>query len=466
MDDPIWLTGRIPKDFWKNPEHRRWFMGWLGEQLGFHTPEDWYALTAQDFQTYRGGKLLAEYYRNSPIVAVKRFFPKYAWKEWLFESLPADFWVEAENRRRYLEWLGIQLEYHTPADWYQLTIADFQTYHGADLLHTYYHNSPAAAVREYFPDEDWQDWLFRPLPSAFWEDIGHRRQYLAWLGKQLGYQTKEEWHQLTTADFTRYQGADLLRQYYQGSPVAAVREYFPDNAWYEWLFGPVPSTFWAEAVHRRQYLVWLGAQLGYQTNADWYGLTAHDFVMHHGQELLDYYQQLPFLAVLDVFSEETWRIQNFTWQQQRQQQLVPIVTGIFSRETVQTDVNYADVRLDTFLPALNVAIICQGPQDVLPRAVAQTIAAVETLQQQAETRRVVCQQHDIVLIEIPSDWDGQAASAVEFITRAFITQMNSRVNWTEPLRAAWNTLHAYHRRQQRITRKQAPAAYSTQLDFL
>src|SRR5712691_7687498 len=119
--DPwLWLYGPVPSGFWTLAEHRHLYVEWLGEQLGFTQPEDWYRVTVRDFHRHRGGGLLAGKSQNSPSAVLQDVFPHYDWKEWLFGSAPQRFWQDPVNRHRYLDWLGQQLGFRRPEDWYHL----------------------------------------------------------------------------------------------------------------------------------------------------------------------------------------------------------------------------------------------------------------------------------------------------------------------------------------------------------
>lgn len=131
-----WLFSSTPKHFWRERRNRRRYMAWLGEQLGFRRPEDWYAVTIDDFRKHAGLQLLRRY-KTSPIAAVKEYFPRRRWNEWMFSRVPVDFWRHSINRRRYLQWLGKQLGYRRPADWSRLRDRDVTTNYGGGLLAAY-----------------------------------------------------------------------------------------------------------------------------------------------------------------------------------------------------------------------------------------------------------------------------------------------------------------------------------------
>lgn len=88
-----WLFGQAPRNFWHDPENHRRYMDWLARQLGLRRPEDWYAVTNEDFVEHHGEAFLIRY-RSTVSAAIMAHLPHYPWKEWLFSSTPKGFWKQ------------------------------------------------------------------------------------------------------------------------------------------------------------------------------------------------------------------------------------------------------------------------------------------------------------------------------------------------------------------------------------
>ena len=132
--DPVWVDGPVPKHFWEDKENRRNYLLWLGyRRLGFRRMHDWYRLRHEDIRQNRGAGLAQSYWRASAIVGVKECFPRYDWKDWLFAVAPRAFWKNRDNHRRYMEWLGEQLGFRRPEDWYQCQSRGFLRPQGRDV---------------------------------------------------------------------------------------------------------------------------------------------------------------------------------------------------------------------------------------------------------------------------------------------------------------------------------------------
>jgi len=142
---------RRPQGFWTVRANRLHYLRGLGRQLGFRRPADWYQVTALDLERHQGFRVLS-YYRSCAVWAAMELYPKYPWKEWLFPRVPKGFWDQPENRRRYMDWLGEQLGFHRPEDWYRVHPQDFARNRGKRLVGSY---SLPDLLREFLPDLDW-----------------------------------------------------------------------------------------------------------------------------------------------------------------------------------------------------------------------------------------------------------------------------------------------------------------------
>jgi len=205
-----WLFVAAPNGFWQSKKNQKAYLEWLGRRLGYSQPDDWYEVTVEDFRNHGGHALIRAY--GSYVHAVKALFPRHDWCEWKFQN-HRHFWDDAENRRRYMGWLGEQLGYRRPEDWYQVSQRQFRAHGGDSMLQLFYNSSPIKAVMDFLPDYDWEEWQFTKAPIDFWSDEKKRRRYFAWLAKKQGFSKPEDWYQVTAQDFQGNGGRMLLIHY-------------------------------------------------------------------------------------------------------------------------------------------------------------------------------------------------------------------------------------------------------------
>lgn len=170
-----WLFAWAPRAFWKNQENHRPYMEWLGERLGYERRSDWYQVKQDDFPANHGNGLI-RCYNGSPTALLRDLFPRTQWNEWMFSRVPFGFWDDPENRKRYVTWLGKQLGFRCPTDWYRIRSEDFKNNYGGSLICSY--KSHFDLLEECLPELDWESMRRRPLTEEQilrWAGAHHRR---------------------------------------------------------------------------------------------------------------------------------------------------------------------------------------------------------------------------------------------------------------------------------------------------
>ena len=108
-------------------------------------------------------------------------FPEHTFYPWLFGRIKRGFWKSKINRRKYLIWFGMQMNYQTQDDWYSIKQEDINKYGGSRLLSKYTYLSQM--VTELLDEYQWKPWLFDRIPQGYWDLKHNRRKYLDWLFK-------------------------------------------------------------------------------------------------------------------------------------------------------------------------------------------------------------------------------------------------------------------------------------------
>ena len=151
-----WMFDKTPKRFWQKKANRRRYMTWLGERLGFKSARDWYSVLYDDFVANYGTQFM-KIYHKSPIAALQEYFPRHTWNEWMFIRVPAGYWDEPENRKRYMRWLAKKLNVKRPSEWHKVRWRDLNANCAGGLLVEY--RSQVDLLQECIPE------VQRPLKS-------------------------------------------------------------------------------------------------------------------------------------------------------------------------------------------------------------------------------------------------------------------------------------------------------------
>ena len=301
---------RLPRGYWKKKENHKKYIEWLGKKLGYTTMEHWYKISTKDYKNNYGNRLLT-YYNHSYVKLVTSMYPEYNWIIWKFKVVPNSYWQNKENHTKYMDWLGKKLGYTTKDDWYNISVVkDITDNDGGGLL-KYYNHSYVKLVTSMYPEYNWIIWKFKVVPKNYWQNKENHIKYMDWLGKELGYTTKDDWYNISTKDVKNNYGDGLLMAYYNSSSIELVTSIYPDYNWIIWKFKFVTNNYWKNKENHTKYIEWLGKGLGYTTMEDWYKISQKDFKNNYGGGLLTYYNGSSIDLVTSMYPEHNWIIWKF-----------------------------------------------------------------------------------------------------------------------------------------------------------
>jgi hypothetical protein len=288
-DLPFVYNGKVKMGSWKDKNNRKIYFDYLGEKLGFDTPEKWYKLTAKMLEKNHGGSILnLELYKRSHIKFVMDMIPEYEWFEFLFTTSPRHLWKEIENHKRYGIWLGRIKGYKYLEDWYNCSLKDFHDNRGGGLLANYYEDSPClfilTIVNKLYPGKRFLPWKLDKCPQNFWNKPENQREYIIWLGKELEYDTQEKWYKITGDIIRNNYGHGIINKY-NGSPSLILKSIFSNIEWFEWLFDMSPLNIFNNDNTKKRFFIWLGKELGYDKPEKWYNLTLKLLHTNHGRTI-------------------------------------------------------------------------------------------------------------------------------------------------------------------------------------
>ena len=221
-----WLFNKAQKGFWNEKTNRDNYMRWVGDIYNFKEIDDWYKISNSHFEKIPKGESFLIFHDYSPIKAVKDFFPEIEWKEWFFENTPLNFWKDSSNLKRYYVWLGDQLGYKKPEDWYNITQDDLYNNRGCSAAQL---GGQAETIKTLFPEYELKTWKFKVAPNIFWKIKKNRLDYLNWLGKLLKIKKIEDWYEIQGKDLDDNFGSGLRD--FKKSHIDAIMEIDEDYKW-------------------------------------------------------------------------------------------------------------------------------------------------------------------------------------------------------------------------------------------
>lgn len=87
-----------------------------------------------------------------------------------------------------------------------------------------------------YPNHEWIEWRLGNVTAGFWDSLENRQRYFAWLAKQLGLKSMEDWYKVTVADVVENRGSGLLSNFYNNTLSDALKDIYPDHSWNPILF--------------------------------------------------------------------------------------------------------------------------------------------------------------------------------------------------------------------------------------
>ena len=209
-----------------------------------------------------------------------------------------------------MEWLGKELGYTTMEDWYKTVRKVIRSNYGGSLVGLCYNGSITELIKAVYPNYNWLVWKFKSCPNGWWKDIEHQKEYVEWLGEELGYTTMEDWYKISWEIFHSNYGGGLIVNQYK-SRVELLKAVYPHYNWLEWKFNQVPNGWWEDIEHKKKFMNHLKQKLGYTTKEDWYKISNKILINNGGDWLTRYYNCKELLSL--VYPNYNWDKSKFNY---------------------------------------------------------------------------------------------------------------------------------------------------------
>lgn len=406
----------MPHGYWKIAQNQRDFLEHLGNELGIKTLPDWYQGLSLAVSSEFGSQLkqVAKYHEGSLHKTIQNVFSEYDWKPWLFSIAPANLWEDPKTRRQFFDYIYKELNCTSLEDMYMISREQIRERGGDYLLKRYYGDDHIKALKDIYPEFQWEDWRFQYHAPGYWSFHGNdHRGLVEKLGKLLGVQKLEDWYQLGISDFAKY-GCVRILDYYDRSPMKLLMKVYPEFPWQPFRFQKVPRSFWDDKENLKVYIKYLEKQLGIQDPDDWMNVNFQELKEYGISSVLEKFNGLMNILCI-VYPHHKFNISSGRGVWKTQALLYKYINELCAKKGVD-DAHYnyihpsfvyesgLNMELDVFIPSLDLAFEYQGHQHYKKLLAFQDADLAEILVRD-EMKRNECKKHGITLIEIPYWWD-------------------------------------------------------------
>ena len=226
-------------------------------------------ISISHFGHYRDGTLRNPFYwrrkTTNPVLTKIHPQPNY-------QILSYANWTKSENCRKFFENLRNELGYGSLEELYKITEDNIRHRGGSILFDYIYGGSLHIALQSIYPDHHWLPWRFlQSLPKGYWDDINNRREFMDWLGKQLGYQKMDDWYRIDY-DLVQNNGGSVLLTKHKDSLPLLVKSVYSQYNWMTWRFDKVPKGHWKSDEFKAEitnFVEWLSDKLQVRKLEDW-----------------------------------------------------------------------------------------------------------------------------------------------------------------------------------------------------
>eukprot|EP01121_Diplochlamys_sp_Union-15-3_P002651 TRINITY_DN12375_c0_g1_i1.p1 TRINITY_DN12375_c0_g1~~TRINITY_DN12375_c0_g1_i1.p1 ORF type:complete len:296 (+),score=41.07 TRINITY_DN12375_c0_g1_i1:62-889(+) len=262
-------------------------------------------------------------------------------------------------------------------------------------------------------------WKFSKIPKGFWQDVDNQKKFFLWLGKKLNYQRYEDWYNLHHDDVKNNGGGSLLTLY-DGSPIKAVVNIYPEFKWKIWKFKRVTNDLLTPSYNKK-LIEDVGQALGILKLDDWYRVSRKQLIEQDVPSTVLKTGLYPILC--SIYPDYPWQEEKFTYAQKKSTQfrLFLLLKSLLPHADVIEDYFYPDsafhdsgrpMQFDIYVPSIKLALEYQGGHHSQDHIL---FGPLSSHRQRDTEKRAFCSKAGITLIEIPSTWEGDKNTIIKAI---------------------------------------------------
>lgn len=154
-----WKFDKTTQNYFDDIKNQKHFIQYVEEKEGMTDISDWYDYDGNIIKKYGAKGLLQNYYGASIQTLLKKVYPDYDFKSYLFTKTTQGYWDSMDNRRNFIHDFIKHNNFTSYEDLYSIGYYDFKRFRGGGLLRIY-NESYISMLKDVIKEFDWDDSKF------------------------------------------------------------------------------------------------------------------------------------------------------------------------------------------------------------------------------------------------------------------------------------------------------------------
>jgi hypothetical protein len=149
----------------------------------------------------------------------------------------------------------------------------------------------------------------KKVSFADWNRHTNCKKFFDDMMEKYKFKSLDDFYRVSPKYIIQNGGKSLLEKVFGGSLSKALQFVYPNHTWYPWLFKQqnLPNGYWDQKDNQKQFMNWLGKELGFQKMDDWYKLTRENIKFNGGTGLFERHGSSRLTLLQSTFSEHKWQ---------------------------------------------------------------------------------------------------------------------------------------------------------------
>ena len=294
---------KVPNNYWNSLSNQKKFFDDLYRKLELKCMEDWYSVTLNQIKENGGSTIIKQY--GSLFNALKAVYSDKKWDFCKLNTLPKNFWADPLNHKLFVEHLLQKLNLNDVTKLIEIPLTQLIELGGGKLLQKY-QNNLIYALKQLYPEEDWEIQSKTKQPQSYWNNIDHQKQFFHSLYCKLKLNSLDDWYNISTGKIISEGGSFITYKY--RTLYECLQTIYPDHYWdiNKFLSSKKDPKYWDDSVNQRSFIEEVYRTKNFTSHEDWKQITKSELIKLGGHSLLKRYSGNLYLVMSSLYPHLQW----------------------------------------------------------------------------------------------------------------------------------------------------------------